>query len=118
MLEIKDYFQRRFFNNLNFFLSILFKENQEIMKIVEGVANLSVKYQMYFDDYRSRNKEVEHYLKQPNLERNKLIQDISSQFEAMITEFNDKIISKVDDSIFEEKKAGFFGKLFSSNNNS
>jgi hypothetical protein len=34
------------------------------MGIVEGVANLCIKYQMYLDDYKQRARDTDEYLKQ------------------------------------------------------
>lgn len=79
--------------------------------MVEGVANMAIKYQIYYDEYKEMANDLKKLALQPPEQKNKLLHSLTSSIEANLNVFDNRIKS-VDENTFAPKKKGFFQGIF------
>lgn len=79
--------------------------------MVEGVANMAIKYQLYYDEYKSLAAELKKTAFHPPEQKNKLLHNLTASIEANLNVFDGRI-KAVDESVFAPKKKGFFQGMF------
>ena len=118
-IEVKRYFQKEYFHNSHFFLSLLYRENLSIINIIKECANRAIRYEVHFDKYLALNESLVSNSNQNHskfmIEAKKLIDWVDEKVE----HFEEGYLRKVTFDHLKPGNAeakevgGFFANLFS-----